>query len=176
MAKQEPPAEGSQNPWYGPPGQFWPHRVIWSIICAFFASVWNTIAGLVYFIFHPIKSIRGLLFVIKHPRSTLRGIMSRSHGSLRRKGIFYTVTSLVCMFVLPGGGLFGQAAELSEHGRKASTMREQEEMKRATAYNQQQQAQQADYQSQQYIGAQHASQSHAPPANTANGGVQVASV
>lgn len=40
-------------------------------------------------------------------------------ASLRRNGLFYTGTCLVCMFVLPGAGLFGKVAELSEAGRKA---------------------------------------------------------
>lgn len=43
-------------------------------------------------------------------------------ASLQQKGIFYTGTCLVVMFVLPGGGLFDEVAELAEYaeaGREA---------------------------------------------------------
>ena len=112
-----------ENPFYGPANQFWPHRIIWAIIKGLFMSVLNTLIGLCYFVIHPIKSVKGIYFALRHPASTLRGIAQRMRLSLQNNGIFYTATCAVCMFILPGAGLFGKVAELSEHGRKASRMR-----------------------------------------------------
>ena len=113
----------SNNPFYGPNNQFWPHRAIWAILKGFFSSIMNTLLGLGYCIIHPRRSIRGIWFAVRHPGSTIQGIGSRMKSSLRRNGIFYTGTCAVCMFILPGAGLFGKVAELSEHGRKASALK-----------------------------------------------------
>lgn len=109
-------------PWYGPKSQFWPHWILWAIIKAFLSSIVNTLVGLCYCIARPIKTIRGLWYCLVHPCSTIAAVGKRMKASLQRNGIFYTGTCLVCMFVLPGAGMFGKVAELSEAGRKAERM------------------------------------------------------
>jgi hypothetical protein len=125
QARAAPQAARStpQHPFYGPKNQFWPHRIVWAIIKAFFSSIANTLIGLGYCIIHPRKSIRGIAYAVGHPRSTLKGIATRMRASLQRNGVFYTGTCAICMFILPGAGMFGKVAELSEHGRKASAMK-----------------------------------------------------
>lgn len=113
------PATSTPGPWYGPKSQFWPHWILWAIIKAFFSSIANTVVGLCYCIVHPIKAIRGLWYCLVHPCSTIAAVGKRMKASLRRNGLFYTGTCLACMVVLPGAGLFGKVAELSEAGRKA---------------------------------------------------------
>lgn len=113
------PSTSTPGPWYGPTSQFWPHWILWAIIKAFFSSVANTVVGLCYCIFHPIKAIRGLWYCLVHPCSTIAAVGKRMKASLRRNGLFYTGACLACMVVLPGAGLFGKVAELSEAGRKA---------------------------------------------------------
>jgi hypothetical protein len=144
----------SQNHFYGPKGQFWPHRIIWSIIRGLWHSISNTLIGLLYCLIHPRKSIRGILFAIRHPGSTIQGILQRMKASLRRNGVFFTGTCAVCMIVLPGAGLFGKVADLSEHGRKAEALRQAQGSAPASLPVQEQQQQQQQQPNHQGLYAQ----------------------
>lgn len=116
-------ATPASDTWYGPASQFWPHWIVWAIIRALISSVANTsVAGLHYCKVHPIKTMRGLRYCLIHPRTTVTAVGQRMKASLRRNGVFYTGTCLLCMFLLPGAGLFGKVAELSKAGRKAERL------------------------------------------------------
>ena len=126
---QKPNAETLESPataikseegnWYGPHGQFYPHRMLFALIIAPLKAIFGTLAGILNFIMHPIRSVKELWYGITHIDEILRGIGERARVSLRKNGVVFTVVSIICMVVLPGAGLFGKVAGVTQDIRKS---------------------------------------------------------
>ena len=121
------PPDEAQGEFIGPEGQFKWYRILFSILMAIWHSGRGTAVGLGYMVWHHQEFFGGLLYCVQHPKETLQGIMDRMNDSLQKNGVVYTIVCAICMVVLPGGGLFGKAVSLSEHGRKAEAMSKKRE-------------------------------------------------
>jgi hypothetical protein len=104
--------------WYGPKRQFYPHWIFYEFFHAIFRAIGNTVIGLGVFIAHPKRSVSDIVYAITHISDTLQSVVQRATVALRTRGIVFCGMCILCSIILPGAGLFGKLAEISEHGRK----------------------------------------------------------